>query len=542
MAVRSSDAAARSPLRLTRPQIWTVTVSCASVSLVVAAMAALYGALPVIALDTGASQQQLTWIVDGYTLALACLVLPAGALGDRFGRRRLQLIGLLIFAAASAIPLATSGPNTVIVARALAGVGAALVMPSTLSLITGSLPPNERARGIGIWAGVVGVGGLLGLLGAGVLLEIWSWRSIFWSLVGAALVFAALTLKVTESVDNSRPKLDPVGSLLIALAISALVYGLMEGPDRGWTSPLVLTGFVIGVAASVLFAVFELRRAEPLLDVRYFARRAFGSATLCITLQFLVTFGLFLLLVQWFQLVLGFSVLRSALALAPLGPPLIVLSVVSPWIIRRIGQRATFVIGLIAIAAGLFFFSRLSVSSSFGSAVIPMLVLSGGIGLCSAPATASIVHETPAEKHGVAAAVNDASRELGAALGIAIAGSALAATYSHRIHPVLGYLPQAARDPVSKSLAAALDVAERAGPRGKPLADLAKSAFLHGLDRAALILAITSLAAAVVVGVWTPRRAASPAQDNAGDASPTASEGEVVSIDLVPTRRGDTQI
>jgi MFS family permease len=321
MAVRSADAAARSPLRLTRPQIWTVTVSCASVSLVVAAMAALYGALPVIALDTGASQQQLTWIVDGYTLALACLVLPAGALGDRFGRRRLQLIGLLIFAAASAIPLATSGPNTVIVARALAGVGAALVMPSTLSLITGSLPPDERARGIGIWAGVVGVGGLLGLLGAGVLLEIWSWRSIFWSLVGAALVFAALTLKVTESVDNSRPKLDPVGSLLIALAISALVYALMEGPDRSWTSPFVLTGFVIGAAAGVLFAVFELRRAEPLLDVRYFARRAFGSATLCITLQFLVTFGLFLLLVQWFQLVLGFSVLRSAFGPCAVGTP-----------------------------------------------------------------------------------------------------------------------------------------------------------------------------------------------------------------------------
>ena len=334
-------------------------MSCASVSLVVAAMAALYGALPVIALDTGASQQQLTWIVDGYTLALACLVLPAGALGDRFGRRKLQLIGLLIFAAASAIPLATSGPNTVIVARALAGVGAALVMPSTLSLITGSLPPEQRARGIGIWAGVVGVGGLSGLLGAGLLLEM---------LVMAVDLLVARRRRSGvrradvegDGVRRQRQAQARPGGIAADRARDQCGGLRTHGrPRPRMDVTLVLGSFVIGGLADLLFVVFELRRAEPLLDVRYFARRAFGSATLCITLQFLVTFGLFLLLVQWFQLVLGFSVLRSALALAPLGPPLILLSVVSPWIIRRIGQRATFVIGLIAIGAGLFFFSRL---------------------------------------------------------------------------------------------------------------------------------------------------------------------------------------
>ncbi len=496
--------------RWSKSQVWTVVVSCASVSLVVAAMAALYGALPVIALDVGASQQQLTWIVDGYTLALACLVLPAGALGDRFGRRKLQLIGMLIFAAASAIPLAASGPTTLILARSLAGVGAALVMPSTLSLITASFPPARRAQAIGIWAGVVGAGGLMGVLGAGLLLEKWSWRSIFWSLAIAGVVLAALVTKVQESADRSRPKLDPAGSVLIALAISTVVYGLMEGPDRGWTSAIVLGSFIVGAVAVFQFVLVERGRDEPLLDVRYFARRAFGSATLCITLQFLVTFGLFLLLVQWFQLVLGYSVIKSALALAPLGPPLMVLSVVSPWITRRVGLRATYVIGLVAIGGGLFCFARLDAGSTFASVLVPMLVISSGIGLCSAPATATIVHETPSEKHGVAAAVNDASRELGAALGIAIAGSALAATYSHRISPVLKYLPAAARDPVSRSLAAALDVADRAGPRAKPLADFAKSAFLHGVDRAAVILAITSLVSAAVVGVWTPRRGSTP--------------------------------
>ncbi len=497
--------------RWSSSQLWTVIVSCASVSLVVAAMAALYGALPVIALDVGASQQQLTWIVDGYTLALACLVLPAGALGDRFGRRKLQLIGLLIFAAASAIPLAASGPETIILARSLAGVGAALVMPSTLSLITGGFPPSRRARAIGIWAGVVGAGGLLGVLGAGLLLEQWSWRSIFWCLAIAAMVLAVLVPKIHEPAERSRPRLDPAGSVLIALSISAVVYGLVEGPDRGWTSAMVLGSFAVGIVAVGAFVPVELRRAEPLLDLRYFARRAFGSATLCITLQFLVTFGLFLLLVQWFQLVLGYSVIKSALALAPLGPPLIVLSVLAPWITRHVGLRATYAVGLVAIGGSLFWFARIHPGSTFVSVLAPMLIISSGIGLCSTPATTTIVHETPAEKHGVAAAVNDASRELGAALGIAIAGSVLAATYSHRISPVLKYLPAVARDPVSKSLAAALDVADRAGPRAKPLADLAKAAFLHGVDRAAVVLAIISLTSAVVVGVWTPRRPSSPA-------------------------------
>jgi predicted MFS family arabinose efflux permease len=356
------------------------------------------------------------------------------------------------------------------------------------------------------------------------LLERWSWRSIFWSLAIVSVVLAALVTKVQEASDRTRPKLDPMGSLLIALAISAVVYGLMEGPERGWTSAIVLASFVVGAGATASFVRVERRRKEPLLDVRYFARRAFGSATLCITLQFLVTFGLFLVLVQWFQLVLGYSVITSALALAPLGPPLILLSVLSPWITRYVGLKATYVVGLTCISVGLFFFSRLGPGSTFASVLGPMLVLSSGIGLCSAPATTTIVHETPAEKHGVAAAVNDASRELGAALGIAIAGSALAATYSHRIHPVLKYLPQAARDPVSKSLAAALDVAHRAGPRAKPLVDLAKSAFLHGVDRAALVLAITSLVAAVVVGVWTPRGAsAAPGGGEPPDAEAAAS-------------------
>jgi EmrB/QacA subfamily drug resistance transporter len=514
-------------VRWSRTQIWTLAVSCASVSLVVAAMAALYGALPSIALDTGASQQQLTWIIDGYTLALACLVLPAGALGDRFGRRKTQAIGLWIFALASCIPLFESQPSTLIITRAAAGVGAALVMPSTLSLMTATFPPSQRSRAIAVWAGVVGAGGLTGLLGAGLLLTRWSWHSVFWGLAIGGAVLALLAFKVQESQDHRRPKLDPTGSILIALAISALVYGLMEGPDRGWRSAYVAVSFALGAVALAGFVIVELRRDEPLLDVRYFARRAFGSATFCVTLQFLVTFGLFLILVQWFQLVLGYGALTSALALAPLGPPVIVLSLVAPWLAERVGHRAMYVTGLLAIGGGLLFFTRLGAGSSFASVVGPMLVISTGMGLCTTPATTAIVHQTPVEKHGVAAAVNDATRELGSALGIAIAGSALAAVYSARIHPVLHYLPAVAQGPVSKSLAAALQVADRAGPRAKPLADLAKAAFLHGIDRAALVLAITCLAGAVLAAFWTPDRAAFTIAD-AADQENAAATGVLV--------------
>jgi EmrB/QacA subfamily drug resistance transporter len=492
-------------------QRWTLTVSCASVSLVIAAMAALYSALPSIALSTGASQTQLTWVVDGYTLALACLVLPAGALGDRYGRRAMQVTGLCVFTFASILPLASTNTGLLIAARTMAGVGAAFVMPSTLSLMTGSFPAQQRVRAIAIWAGVAGVGGVIGILGSGLLLEHWSWQSIFVGLAAAGGLLAVLALTVPPSRQAARPKLDPAGSIWVALTVSLTVYALIEGPERGWRDPVVVASFILSATALLHFLRAELTRAHPLLDVRYFARRAFGSAALSITVQFLVTFGLFLILVQWLQLVLGYSAVLSALALAPLMAPLVILSVLSPWLSERVGQRVMCTTGLIAIGTGLCFFSRLAAGSTYTATVLPMLIISSGLGLCAAPATTAIVTETPAEKHGVAAAVNDASREIGAAIGIAIAGSVLAASYSQHIRPALHYLPAVAREPVAKSLAAALEVAHRAGPRGKPLADFAKIAFLHGIDRAAIVLAVISFLGAVVVGCWTPARAASAA-------------------------------
>ncbi len=493
--------------RWTRAQWWMLAVSCLAVALVVAAMAALYSALPQIALATGATQAQLTWIVDGYTLVLACLVLPAGAVGDRYGRRVVLVVGLVVFAAASALPLLLSDPAWLIATRALAGAGAALVMPSTLSILTAGFAPAHRGRAVGIWAGVAGSGAILGILGAGVLLERWSWLSVFVGLTVAGAVLAGLACTIAESRQREHPQVDWVGAVAVAVAVAAIVFAVIEFPARGWADPLVAAAAGVGVAATAAFVVVELRSAAPLLDVRLFARRGFGAGSLSVTIQFLVTFGVFLLLVQYLQLVFGYGPLASALALAPMVVPLVVISVIAPWLSSLVGLRVMTVAGLLTIAAGLVLVSRLTLAAHYLDLLWPLLIMSAGLGLCTAPATYAIVADTPEAKHGVAAAVNDAAREIGAAIGIAVAGSVLAAGYTHRIQPALPQLPEPARGPVADSLAAALQVADQAGPVAAPLAEFAKAAFVHGSGQAALALAALTTVGAIVLAVLAPGRA-----------------------------------
>ncbi|MFC9895593.1 MFS transporter [Nocardia sp. NPDC127579] len=491
---------------LSAAQRWLLALSCLAVTLVIASMAALYTALPEIAAATGASQRQLTWIVDGYTLTLACLVLPAGALGDRFGRRKMLIGGLIAFSAASALPLVLDDPVWLIAARAAAGVGAALVMPSTLSLLTASFPEERRGAAIGLWAGIAGAGAVLGIVGSGLLLSQWSWLSIFVAMTVAGLALGVGAFTVPESMDQARPALDPLGALTAALTVGLVVIAAIEAPERGWLDPLVLALFAGGVVAGALFTLIELRVANPMLDVRLFADRGFGSGTAAITIQFLISFGTFMVLVQFLQLILGYAPLLSAIAIAPMMVPMVAVSAVSPWLADRIGLRWTTLTGLVVLGASMLVMSRLGTGAGYLDALWPLLIMSAGIGLCTAPATTAIIAGTPEEKHGVAAAVNDAAREIGAAIGIAIMGSLLAAGYSERIAPALPRLPEAAREPVSDSLAAALQVAERAGPQAEPLAAFAKDAFMHGVQQAALVVGCLTLAAAFLIALWAPGR------------------------------------
>lgn len=490
--------------RMTLGQIWTLTVSCAAVALVVAAMAALNTALADLARDTGATQSQLTWIVDGYTLTLACLLLPSGALGDRHGRRGLLVIGLLLFGLASAAPVLLDTPTQIIGARAVAGLGAAFVMPATLSILTASFPAAQRSKAVGIWSGVAGSGGIAGLIGSGLLLEQWSWHAIFIGLAGVSAVLFVLAFSIPSSRDEEPSAFDVRGAVLSAAAIGLFVLGIIEAPGRGWLDPWVLAAIVGGLAAGVLFTVVEARTAHPLLDVRLFRNRTFGVGAVSLLMQFLATFGLFFLIIQHLQLVLGYSPLQSALALAPIAVVVIALSVAAPWLIPHLGLRVLTFVGLAVLGVSLALIGQLDAASTYGEVAVPLVIAAVGLGLCTAPATTAIVQNTPTAKQGVASAVNDATREIGAAIGVALAGSVLAAGYGRNIAPAVDAVPEQAKQPVGDSLAAALEVAKMAGPQGQQLADFAKESFLHGMQQASLALAGVTLVSAVALGFWAP--------------------------------------
>lgn len=485
---------------------WTLVVACAGVALVIASMTALNTALSGIAAATSATQTQLTWIVDSYTLLLACLLLPAGAIGDRYGRRSALLVGLAIFAIASAAPLILDSPIQLIAARGLAGAGAAFIMPATLSLLTAAYPPEDRTKAVGVWAGVAGSGGLFGLVGTGLLIEFFDWRSIFWTLaIAGALVFV-LTLTIAESRDSAAPRLDIPGAATIGAAVAVFVYGILEAPAHGWTDPRVFGCLIGGVALAVTFGLIELRRRHPLLDIRLFRDPYFGTGSAVITVVFLATFALFFLVTQYLQQVLGYSALAAAVALSPMAIPLFSLSSLSSWYLPKLGLRTVVFTSMVLVAAGFLCMRTLTADSSYLEVCWPLLVISTGFGLCTAPTTSAIMTAAPDQKQGVASAVNDATREVGGAMGIAMAGSILASSYHHHIAAAVGGLPEPVRGPVSDSLTKALAVAHQLGPQGVQLADRSREAFVAATNNSYLVMAAIVAVASVFTTFLAPGR------------------------------------
>ncbi|WP_445166851.1 MFS transporter [Mycolicibacterium sp. Dal123E01] len=490
----------------TLQRTWTLTVACLGVALVISSMIALNTALADIAVTTSANQTQLTWVVDSYTLVLACLLLPAGAIGDRYGRRGALLIGLAIFTLASLAPIIFDAPLQIIAARAAAGAGAAFVMPATLSLLTVVYPKSERNKAVGIWAAVAGCGAVLGMLGSGVLLRFWPWQSIFWALAGAGLLMFVLTWTVSDSRDADAPPVDWPGAALIGSAVAVFVFGIVEAPHKGWSDPLVVSCLGAGLLLAVAFGLLEVRRRRPLLDVSLFRRADFATGAAAIAVLFLANFGFMFLVMQYTQLILGYSALQTAFAFTPLMLPLAVFSATSFWYLPRFGLRAVIFTGLLFLAAGFCCLFTLRVDSSYFDMAWPLLVLSTGIGLCTAPTTSAIMNAAPDDKQGVASAVNDTVREIGAALGIALAGSVLAAQYTNRLGDQLAAFPPAVREAAGESLAEALAVSTRLGPTGAQLAEISKSAFLHAMQSSLTVLAILVAVAAVLIGLWAPGR------------------------------------
>lgn len=487
-------------------QQWTLIVACLALSLVMASLVALNTALADIARETSASQTQLTWIVDSYTVVMACLLLPAGAIGDRYGRRGALVLGLAIFAVASVIPLLRSDPGTLIAGRAAAGLGAAFIMPATLSLITAAHPPERRTRAVGIWAGIAGCGGILGMLGSGVLLHFWSWKSIFWGFLGAAVGLAAVGLTIATSKDPESKPIDWRGAAVIAAAVAVFVFGILEAPARGWSDPLVYGCLITGVLLAGAFGVVELRRPHPLLDVRLFADPTFRTGAAAIVVFFVAIFSFLFLAMQYIQLVMGYDALQTAFALTPLAPPMLLLSVLAFWYVPRMGLRLVVLVGLLVVAVGFTSLRVLDVGSGYLDLAWPLLILSAGIGLCTTPTTSAIMSSVPDDKQGVASAVNDTTREVGAALGIALTGSLLASRYTAVMQSPVATLPPEVQRGAQRSLGEALGMADHLGPAGPQLADAARAAFVSAMHDTVLTLGVVVAACAVLIALWAPGR------------------------------------
>ena len=491
------------PPRL-RPGV-TLLAGCAGVALVVGSMVAFNTALGDIARATSASQTQLTWIVDGYTVALACMLLPAGAIGDRYGRRSALLGGLTVFGVASVAPAWIDSPDAIVAWRIAAGAGAAFVMPATLALMAQAYPRSERARIVGLWAGVAGCAGVAGMLGSALLLQVSDWRAICWALGAAAIVVAATACAVPPSVDVDAPRVDWPGSVLIAAAIAVVVMALLDAPQRGWDHPLTVAGLAAGGGLGWLFVVVERRRAAPLVDIAVFADVRFAAAVATVVVLFASTFGFFYLAMQYAQLILGYSALSAALAFAPFALPVVALSALSFRFAPRLGLPTVLGAGLGLIAVGFASMTLLQRDSPYVLLALTVLVIGSGIGLCTASATSAIMAAVRDERQGLGSAINDAAREIGAAVGIAVAGSVLAERYTHTVATRLQPLPELLRAPVIDSPGQALQVAGTLGADGERIREAAVTAFLTATHTAALVLAIAAGGASMWVA-WRARQ------------------------------------
>jgi EmrB/QacA subfamily drug resistance transporter len=406
---------------------WTLGVLCLSLVMIVVANASLNVALPTLVNDLHAGASSLQWIVDAYSLVFAGLLLTAGSLGDRYGRRLALNGGLIIFGAASGLAALAGSASQLIAARAVMGIGAAFVMPATLSVLAHVFPPEERRQAIAIWAGFAGVGAALGGVTSGWLLEHFWWGSIFLTnVVVVAIALIAGAFLIPSAKDEHEPALDLVGAFLSIAGLGALVYAIIEAPSRGWLSGSTLAAFSIAIAVLLAFSAWELRTPEPMLDLRFFRNPQFAAATGSITFVFFVMFGMIFALTQYLQLVLGYSPLEAGVRMLPWAVVYMISARRSARFVERFGQRTVVSVGLVVVGAGLVVLALSGLHADYALLVLSLVVSAGGMGMVTAPSTGAIIVSLPLNKAGVGSAVNDTTRELGGALGVAVLGSLIA--------------------------------------------------------------------------------------------------------------------
>jgi EmrB/QacA subfamily drug resistance transporter len=462
-------------------------------------------ALPSIAREMEAGTRGLQWIVDGYNLAFAGLVLAAGSLSDRYGRRPALLIGLVGFAAASVAGAVVDSTSSLVTARLVMGAFAALIFPATLSVISNTFTDRrQRAAALGGWGAVVGVGVASGPVVGGFLLTHFYWGSVFLALVPVALLAAGLAFAlVPESRDPGAPSLDKPGLMVSIAMLGLATYTIIEAPERGWASVETLAGFAVAAALLVAFVAIERRAVHPMLDVRLFADRRFSAASGAVTIVFFALAGFIFLITQYFQFVRDFSPLSTGVRILPVAVSIAVASVAGGLLAPRLGTRWVVVSGLTMFGLAMGWIGLTAgVDTSYASVIVPQMVLIGlGLGLVSTPATESIMLVLPSARAGVGSAVNDATRELGATLGVAVVGSLFSSVFAdHLAASAYGDFPALA--PAQDSVAFAV---QAAGQHPHLLA-AAQDAFLSGLAAGCFVVALLCLVGAAIGLVALPGR------------------------------------
>ena len=509
MSLSSAERAGISPT-VYRRRWWILVALCLSLLIIFVGNTSLNVAIPTLSRELHATESQLQWVIAAYSLVFAGLLFTAGAIGDRYGRKGALQFGLVVFLISCVGATLSHSTWQLIACRGLMGVGAAFIMPSTLSILVNVFPPDERTKAISAWAAVAGCAGMIGPVASGFLLTHFWYGSVF--LVNIPIVttaFIAGWFLLPKSRDPQEAQLDPFGSLLSIIGIVSIVYGLIEAPAHGWLSTPTLIAFGIGIVVLSIFVFWELHTHEPMLDMRYFKNPAYSTGTGGMVLIFMSMFGVMFLVTQYLQLVRGYTPLGAAIRLLPNAPLMILIAPFTPRLSVRFGAHRVVSAGMVCVGSGLLLLRTLDLTTPFPFILGALMLSTAGFALAMSPMTASIMSAVPPRRAGAGSATNDASRELGAALGVAVMGSLAASKYTTAVDPITADLPARLRDAARGSIAGAVRAAgSLPGPVGRALRAAADAAFVNGLHLAVTAGGLLAFTAAGIMFRYFPHAVA----------------------------------